>query len=161
MKILRYPNKSLSTPTNKWNFEVDKDLNKIVEEMMEIMHSKNGVALAANQIGIMKSVIVVDERHTLLPPMLINPTIYLNGETRLSSEGCLSFPGITLAIDRSLSVDCEYYDERFVSHNLSAANFNAFVLQHECDHLNGKTFLDRISRKDKFKVIESMMKRRV
>ena len=134
----------------------DKSVPKLAKQMAKEMYRTDGVGIAAPQVGILKRFVVVDcdwveedEKGRPLPKnplLLINPVITEHSEeTWLGSEGCLSVPGITGEVERYTHVTVEAYDE----------NYNKIVvegeqdlfgrcLQHELDHLDGKTFIDRL-----------------
>ncbi len=112
--------------------------------MTEVMYEKDGVGLAANQVGVLKRVIVVDAGEGQIT--IINPEIVQQNEEDASfEEGCLSLPDIQIKINRPISVvvtGCNLQNQPVEYH---AEGLLARVLQHEIDHLNGVLIIDRAS----------------
>lgn len=146
MNIVCYPNEILLKPTTAvTNF--DRNLKDEIFLMFKTMREANGIGLAANQIGINKSIFVMDvkfDKETPLRRSFINPIIKLSGEEIEFEEGCLSFPEIKVKVKRRMVCDIVYRNlfkqlcrERFVG-------LPAIVCQHEFDHLQGKTFIDNL-----------------
>ncbi len=128
--------------------EFGDNIAAILDEMLEAMYEFGGVGLAANQVGISKRMLVADtqteENRTILK--LVNPYIISHSkEKQTYEEGCLSFPGITEKIDRYLSVKVSARDYSGKKLEIDAEGFLAVILQHEIDHLDGVTFVDRMS----------------
>jgi len=137
--------------------DIDKDypeLDKLIEDMYETMHSASGVGLAAPQINKSIRLFIVDatpyeeeyEEVKGFRQVFINPKITIRkGERVRFDEGCLSYPGIREIVVREPIIKMEYYDEKF---NLREEEYNGVlsrIIQHEYDHLEGITFVDRIS----------------
>ena len=123
--------------------EAEKIAAKLLKELVD---SKKGIGLAANQIGINKRVCVVNVKE---PLVLINPKIVdKSEETFMFPEGCLSFPNKKIKTNRhvSVSVDCDNFDDTLFftadSNNLADA-MECVCIQHEIDHLDGITMFDR------------------
>jgi peptide deformylase len=121
----------------------------LVEDMVETMYAAPGVGLAAPQVGVSQRIIVVDIDHQepgkhLL--RLVNPVIVEQQGQIVWEEGCLSVPDLTAEVDRAGHVLVRGWtlDDEEVS--IEAEGLLAVALQHEIDHLDGKLFLDRISR---------------
>jgi peptide deformylase len=121
----------------------------LIEDMVETMYAAPGVGLAAPQVGVSQRIIVVDVDHEergkhLL--RLVNPTIREQDGSIVWEEGCLSVPDFTAEVTRAgrIVVSGWTLDEKEIS--LEAEGLLAVALQHEIDHLDGKLFLDRISR---------------
>ncbi|MDR0953458.1 MAG: peptide deformylase [Elusimicrobiota bacterium] len=156
MKIYKYGEDILNKKTAKVNFNlVEKKLPKIIEDMTQTCIAMQGVGLAAPQVGLDMALAVI-----LLPVdakngkgyrryVLINPEITLANGNTLSEEGCLSFPGLEIEIERAEEVKVKYLNEKGLPVELKASGFFAIVLQHEIDHLNGKVFIDRLTLKQK------------
>ncbi|MCS7084314.1 MAG: peptide deformylase [Aquificaceae bacterium] len=148
MKVLRFPHPILQKPTSLVS-DIDSQVNNLVELMWQVMKEKDGVGLAANQIGVDKRVMVIDtslrEDSPVVKLALINP-ILVCGEGSLSfKEGCLSFPGLSLEVERFSKVYVKGLDLSGKEVEITLDGFPAIVFQHELDHLLGKTFLDRVS----------------
>jgi peptide deformylase len=123
--------------------EFDDDLKRLVSRMGELMKDALGVGLAATQIGVLRRVFVFspeeDEVH-----VLVNPEIVSRGdETETDDEGCLSIQGVTMPVERSLTVRIEGLDESGKPVAYDFEGTPARIVQHELDHLDGKLILDR------------------
>ena len=138
----------------------DKGLLTLAEDMIETMRAEQGVGLAAQQVGITQAICVVevptdhdvDEQGNrenpdlTMPAVLVNPSISPLGEESWTlDEGCLSFPGITAAIERTVGINLIYQDLQGESVQVELRGFVARVVQHEVDHLNGILFKDRMT----------------
>ena len=126
----------------------DDTLKRFVEEMILTMREKDGVGLAANQVGKAIRVVVIDPTAGEKDPyVLINPELtYLSGETDDDEEGCLSVPTIRLKVNRSKVVSAKAFDANGKEVVIEKAEgIFARALQHELDHLNGILFVDRVS----------------
>lgn len=149
LKILR----TKSEPVKR----VDKKIKELVKDIFDTIEANPAVGLAAPQIGVLKRVFglkltdesaEVDEEGEakMSPPMImINPEILEKSEeVERGSEGCLSIPGKTGVIERSLRVKVRYLDENGQQHTREFEGWNARVIQHELDHLDGILLLDRL-----------------
>lgn len=130
------------------------NLKELLENMYETMNKADGVGLAAPQVGLPIRVFVIDldcmsedvPEYKDFRKVFINPEILeLGGEEENYEEGCLSLPGIHETVKRMNKVRMRYLDENFVEHDEWIDGFQARVVQHEYDHLDGKVFVDRIS----------------
>lgn len=129
------------------------ELDSLVEDMMDTMHAEDGAGLAAPQIGISRRVVVFgfeqNPRYTEAPAVprtvLINPQIQaLEGTTEEGWEGCLSVPGLRGAVPRYKHIEYRGFDARGEPIKVTAEGFHARVVQHECDHLDGILYPQRI-----------------
>lgn len=134
------------------------DLSRqLVKNMAETMYSYEGVGLAAPQIGIMKRLIVLDigDRDFVA---YINPEItFYSDKEEVDDEGCLCLPEIRVPVKRALRVGFKALDLKGRPVQFEATEFLARVLQHEIDHLQGKTILEKTSTDEKNKAIKKMM----
>ncbi|MDO5329453.1 MAG: peptide deformylase [Coriobacteriia bacterium] len=125
----------------------DESFGTIAKEMQDLMYKYNGIGLAGPQVGLSKRIIVVDAKYdpedtdnTKAPITLINPQIIkTEGELEESSEGCLSCPGISVPVMRYPKVTVKYFDTDWNEQTIEAEDLFAHCLQHEIDHLDGKT----------------------
>ena len=127
---------------------VDDELKSLIEDMRQTMEAYQGIGLAANQIGAVQRVLVVDvpldgERHAR--HAVVNPAIVQRSGSETGEEGCLSIPGIYADVTRSQKVRVTGQDERGASIEIEAEGYLARALQHEIDHLDGVLFVDRLS----------------
>jgi peptide deformylase len=128
--------------------EIDDTTRKLAEDMRETMHAYHGVGLAANQIGILQRILVVDvplegDEHAAFT--LINPKIESRSGSEEGEEGCLSIPGIYENVKRALQIRVTALDEHGKPVDLVAGGYLARAIQHEIDHLDGVLFVDRLS----------------
>ncbi len=128
------------------------EIQEFIDDMIETMHEYEGVGLAAPQVHISLRLAVIevpsyDERTTRAVPLivLVNPKLTALGEHKLEGvEGCLSIPGLRGMVPRSKRVRLEALDRRGKPYTVEAEDFYARVIQHECDHLEGGVYLDRM-----------------
>jgi len=125
---------------------------RLLDEMIATMHEYEGVGLAAPQVHVSLRVAVIevpasDERSDAAVPLmvLVNPVVAPLGEVRRTGwEGCLSIPGLRGVVPRLERVRLEALDREGHPYAAEASGFFARVIQHECDHLDGKVYLDRM-----------------
>jgi len=128
--------------------EVDDEIRTLVDDMAETMYAANGVGLAANQIGVLKRVFVIDIAGDDEPSDLkafINPEIEETSGTQSWEEGCLSFPGATAEVKRAETVKVRALDVDGNSFEIEADGLMAVALQHENDHLDGVLMIDKVN----------------
>lgn len=128
--------------------EFNEDLKTIFANMLETMYAASGLGLAANQVGILKRIIVIDTGTIESPKVLrlANPEIIENSrEKQEFEEGCLSFPGLTEKIYRPAKVKVKAQDPDGNELIIEAEGLTAVALQHETDHINGVMFINRMS----------------
>lgn len=148
LEILTYPDEVLSTialPVEA----VDDDIRKLIDDMAETMYAAPGVGLAANQVGVLKRVVVIDIDYPDGRPnliALINPVITDKEGLCTSEERCLSLPGVAEEVERSERVKVDALDRMGQSFELEAEGFLAIAVQHELDHLDGTVLIDRLGR---------------
>jgi len=148
MDILAHPSPALKCTTSEVDPTTDADLIPLVKTMARAMYAAPGVGLAAPQIGVLKRVIVLDIDDGLI--VMCNPRIVeKSDETEVEDEGCLSLPGITVPVERSLSVTCEALNLEGKEVRVEAADLLARALQHEIDHLDGVLIIDRATPEDR------------
>ena len=130
------------------------ELKKLIDDMFETMYHSEGVGLAAPQVGLRARIVVIDadpvgeafEECKGRKMVLINPEVeVLDGETVSRAEGCLSLPGISEDVKRTEHIRLKWLDENFEAHDEEISGFLARIVQHECDHLEGKVFIDHLS----------------
>lgn len=137
---------------------IDKEIQKLMDEMLITMYHEEGAGLAAVQIGVLKRIMIVDieNRKSKDPIFFVNPTItYLSEEVCIMNEGCLSFPDQRLDILRPEFLTVEFLDYDGNKAKLDADGWLARAILHEMDHLNGVVMPDHASKLKK----EMMMKR--
>lgn len=159
MNILLFPNPVLRERSKEIR-EVNSELINFTEELKTAMCINKGcVGLAAPQAGVLKRMVVVDvsghkragENHGLL--VMLNPEIIHSEGVSMNREGCLSVPDFTGNVERAESVKVRYMDMNGEEKVFMTCGFEAIVVQHEMDHLDGILFIDRIknAKRDLFK----------
>lgn len=142
MQVLHHPSPALKGRASEIDPQADPALRQLVRTMAETMYDEAGVGLAAPQVGVAKRVIVFDVDDNLAA--LCNPVIVeASEETAVDEEGCLSVPGVTVPIERSVRVVCDGQTIEGHPITVEAEDLLARVLQHEIDHLDGILILDR------------------
>ena len=147
LEILHHPDPRLRNVAASVE-AVDDAVRELADDMLETMYASRGIGLAAVQVGIARRVIVVDvspERNA--PLALINPRVAESHEEEAEfEEGCLSVPGVYETVSRPARVRVEGWDRDGKSVSLEAEGTLAACLQHEIDHLDGRLFVDYLSR---------------
>lgn len=121
----------------------DERLGILLDDMYETMLSRDGVGLAAPQVGIIKRVAVVDVGEGKIE--LVNPVIVSEEGTQNGSEGCLSVPGVFGEVERPQKVTVEAFDRNGKKFTVTGEDLLARALCHEIEHLDGKLFLERVT----------------
>ena len=146
LNILRYPDPRLYEKAEPVT-EVDESVRALVADMAETMYAAPGMGLAATQVDVHKRIVVIDaseSRDRLL--VLINPEIAAREGVQYCEEGCLSVPGIYEAVERAERVTVRALGLDGKPFTLAAEGMLAVCIQHELDHLEGKVFVDYLSR---------------
>lgn len=131
---------------------VDHEVQTIMDQMLQTMYENDGVGLAANQVGILKRIIVVDFQDAkskdvgLFPLKMANPKILsFSAHTTKKNEGCLSLPEQIIEIERPEQIVVEYLDYNNQKQVLNVDDWTARAIQHEIDHLDGKLLINYLS----------------
>lgn len=147
LPIVKYPDPRLKQRALPVEV-VDDEVRRLVDDMAETMYAAPGVGLAANQVGVLRRVFVIDISSEDEPSELrvfINPELVETTGTQVWEEGCLSFPGVTEEIRRAERVLVRALDRDGKPFELEAHGLLAVAIQHETDHLNGVVMLDKLS----------------
>ena len=146
LPILRYPDPRLHTQAQAVESVTD-DIRQLIADMAETMYEAPGIGLAATQINVHKRIVVMDLSEDRSEPMVfINPEFeILSDEMGQYQEGCLSVPGYYENVDRPQRVKIKALDRDGKPFEMIAEGLLAVCIQHECDHLNGKLFVDYLS----------------
>ena len=143
---------------------IDDNIKKLMNDMLETMYDAPGIGLAAIQVGVLKRIVVIDiskEPEKKDPLFLINPEItYKSKNTSTYEEGCLSLPGQFAEIERPAECYIKYIDYEGKANNLEATGLLATCIQHEVDHLNGVLFIDYLSKLKKDMIIKKLVKQK-
>lgn len=124
---------------------VDSSVRELVQDLMDTMYDADGIGLAAPQIGISLRVFVYDIREDSSAGALINPEVLEQSGKLKDEEGCLSIPGLSEIVERSDRLVLKALDVEGAEVVIEANGLLSRCLQHECDHLDGVLFLDRVS----------------
>ena len=151
LEILTIPNPILKT-TSKPVIKITPEINTLIENMLFTMnHHKACVGLAAIQLGFNLRLITVNSSRSVKPHesrglmTLINPEIIHPEGSVIGREGCLSIPDWTGNVLRHQAITINAFDKDFKPVQFKTTGFEAVVLQHEIDHLNGILFLDKVA----------------
>jgi peptide deformylase len=168
LKIFTFPDLVLTKKADPIA-RVEKSMHALADDMLETMYDAPGIGLAANQVGILQRILVLDTEYDLedlpegeeppasaevvgkqiikngKPRIIINPQIVHREGSILFEEGCLSVPEYNAEVKRSEKVKVEYQDIDGLTHTLAADGLLAIAIQHEMDHLDGKLFIDRLN----------------
>ncbi|PMQ12232.1 Peptide deformylase [Pseudomonas sp. AD21] len=146
LNILEFPDPRLRTIA-KPVAVVDDEVRQLVDDMFETMYEAPGIGLAATQVNVHQRIVVMDlSEDRTEPRVFINPEFEsLTEEMEQYQEGCLSVPGFYENVDRPQKVRIKALDRDGQPYELIAEGLLAVCIQHECDHLNGKLFVDYLS----------------
>jgi peptide deformylase len=160
-KIVLIPDlhlRMVSKPVDK----IDKAVLQLADDMLETMYDAPGIGLAAIQIGVAQRMVVIDlakKDEPKEPMILINPEIMSYSEERsVYEEGCLSIPEYYEEVERPASVRFRFTTHKGVVEEMDADGLLATCIQHEIDHLDGKLFIDYISKLKRDRVIKKFTK---
>ena len=154
-EIVVYPDKRLKQ-VSKEVTAFDETLHTLLDDMYDTMRAKNGVGLAAIQIGVDQRALIIniplenipegeDEQPKENTLEMINPVIIEKDGSTKFQEGCLSVPGVYEEVERAQHVKVAYFDRFGKKHTIEDDDFLAIAMQHEMDHLDGKVFIEKLS----------------
>ena len=161
---VRYPNSVLMQPTQKVDFDRD-EVKRLSEDMFATLEKERGVGLAANQFseltGLSMFVVNFKDKEDLFTGVFVNPEIVSHSDdTTTVPEMCLSLPSVKINKERYSSITLRWQDVEAKEHEETFVGFKAVILQHEMDHLFGKTILSSLPRL-KQKIVVDQMKKNV
>ncbi|MFW6268732.1 MAG: peptide deformylase [Bacillota bacterium] len=128
--------------------EISEKTIEFIDNLVETMYKKDGVGLAAPQVGVLKSIFVVDVGDELIK--IINPEIVSTEGNSIREEGCLSIPGKTGLVIRSEKILVQGVNTEGKKIQIEAEDLLARAIQHEIDHLQGVLFVDKVVEPEKF-----------
>ena len=159
LEILEFPDPRLRTRASPVE-AVDAEVTRLTEDMLETMYDASGIGLAATQVDVHKRVIVIDVSESRDEPLvIINPQLELSGEVVGSPEGCLSVPEFYEEVARREFVKVRALDALGEPFEFEAEGLLAICIQHECDHLEGKLFVDYLSSLKRTRIRKKLEKR--
>jgi peptide deformylase len=145
LTILEYPDPRLRTQAQPVDV-VDDAVKKLVDDMFDTMYEAPGIGLAATQLNVHRRIIVVDvSENRDEPHAFINPVLSTFGDPIETEEGCLSVPGFYEPVTRFEGVRVSAVDRNGDPLEAEYNGLLAVCIQHECDHLEGKLFVDYLS----------------
>lgn len=146
LNILEFPDPRLRTLAQPVDV-VDDALRQLIDDMFDTMYAAPGIGLAATQVNVHKRVVVMDlSEEQNEPRVFINPELEpLSDDLASYQEGCLSVPGFYESVDRPLRIRIRALNRDGQPFEEIAEGLLAVCIQHECDHLNGKLFVDYLS----------------
>ena len=158
LRILQYPDPRLKTVARKVAV-VNDEIRRLIKDMAETMYAAPGVGLAATQVDVHQRVIIVDsaETHDQLK-VFINPEIIASGGISDCEEGCLSVPGIFEKVRRAEHITVRALDRHGKTFQFDAAGLLAVCIQHEMEHLEGKVFVEHLSRLKRQRILAKLKK---
>lgn len=122
--------------------EVNARTLELIDDMLDTMYEANGVGLAAPQVGILKRIVVIDIGEG--PIVMINPVILQTSGEQTGDEGCLSVPGKAGTVTRPNYVKARGFDENMEEFEIEGTELLARAICHECDHLDGHLFVEKV-----------------
>jgi peptide deformylase len=143
---------------------VDGAVRRLIDDMFETMYAAPGIGLAANQVGVLKRVIVLDiakADEKPAPLALVNPEIlWASEETAVYNEGCLSVPEHYADVERPAEIKVRFLDRKGNRQELHATGLLSTCIQHEMDHLEGILFVDHLSSLKRNIILKKLAKQR-
>lgn len=160
LPILQYPDPRLYTVAAAIP-AVNEEIRRLIKNMADTMYAAPGVGLAATQVDDHRRLLIVDisETHDQLQ-VFINPEILSSSGTATCEEGCLSVPGIFESVARAEQISVSALDAQGRRFTLEAAGLLAVCIQHEMDHLDGKVFVDYLSRLKQQRILGKLKKQK-
>lgn len=143
LPIIEFPDRVLRQKARKVR-DVDRSVLRLAEDMIDTLADAEGVGLAANQVGVLRRVIVIQLPEEKEPRVYVNPEIIHKEGEREVQEGCLSVPGYHAFITRAVWVRAKGLDRQSRVVRLKADGILAQALEHEIDHLNGILYIDHL-----------------
>ena len=159
LEILEFPDPRLRTVAKPVE-QVDDALRKLIDDMIETMYDASGIGLAATQVNVHKRLLVIDVSEERDQPLVfINPEVTpLTEDLAPYEEGCLSVPGFYEEVERPAKVRINALDREGKPFEMVTEGILATCIQHEIDHLNGKLFVDYVSRLKRDRIKKKLQK---
>jgi peptide deformylase len=158
LDILEYPDPRLRNKARPVD-TVDERIRTLIDDLYETMYAAPGIGLAASQVDVHMRIIVIDvSENRDEPHAFINPETQVDGEPVETEEGCLSVPGFYEPVTRFERVRVTYLDRDGHPAVLDAEGMLSVCIQHECDHLEGKLFVDYLSSLKRTRIRKKLQK---
>ena len=160
LPILLYPHPNLRKKARSVD-EVTPEITEFAETMLHTMYAANGIGLAAIQVDRPLRIIVIDvSEQKNAPQVFINPSITVVSGSQMLEEGCLSVPGFFEAVKRADLIKVDALDRHGKPFTKQASGIESVCIQHEVDHLDGKMFVDYLSRLKEARIRKKLIKSR-
>lgn len=158
LEILCFPDNRLRTKA-KTVQKISSEHQTMIDNMFKTMYESSGIGLAATQVDIHERIVVIDVSSEKTEPLvLINPKILEKEGQKISEEGCLSVPEIYAEVERAEKIRFSALDRKGNSYEMDAEGLLAICVQHELDHLDGKLFVDYLSRLKRERIRQKLAK---
>lgn len=146
-KVIKFPDSILTQKSLPIN-QIDEEIKDLARDMIETMRAESGIGISAVQVGVLKRIMIVSVNKNpftedLSPEIMINPKILTKNGLQSHSEGCLSFPGIFIPVNRYDYLEVEYQDIWGITVKAILYGIESVCFQHELDHLNGIVFINK------------------
>ncbi len=159
LPILLYPDPRLHTVAARVT-QVDDKIRQLINDMGETMYAAPGVGLAATQVDVHLRIIVMDQSPTRDQlRVFVNPEILESSGLADCEEGCLSVPGVYEKVTRAQQIRVRALNQQGEPFELAAEGLQAVCIQHEMDHLEGKVFVEKLSRLKRQRILGKIKKR--
>ncbi|HKJ71030.1 MAG TPA: peptide deformylase [Gammaproteobacteria bacterium] len=158
LEILHYPDERLRQHARPVE-AVDDDVRRLIDDMLETMYAARGVGLAAPQVDRHLRLLIMDVSEDQVQPLaLVNPEIVAASGEQEGDEGCLSLPGVYEPVTRAAEITARFTDRDGSPREEVFTGLAARCVQHELDHLDGKLFVDYLSRLKRNRLRKKMEK---
>jgi len=141
--------------------KVNSEIKELIDQMFATLSYERAVGIAGNMVGVLKRIIVIDlnENNESKPICMVNPQItHKSDEMQVFEEASLCYPGISAEVARPSKIKVKYLDYEGKQHEIEAEGFFATVIQHEVDYLDGKIYLDHVSKMKRDLLLAKMKK---
>lgn len=142
IRAIRIYGDDILTKKCKGITEMTPRIEELINDMLETMYDADGVGLAASQVGVLKRIVVIDVGEG--PLIMINPVIMEESGEQVGDEGCLSLPGKSGQVTRPDYVRARAYDTNMKQYEVEGTGLLARAICHECDHLEGRMYVDLV-----------------
>ena len=159
--ICEYPDGVILKTCEPVDAEFGEGLTNLIGDMKEVCLSFRGQGLAANQIGVLKRVIIYQDNQGQMQSLTNPEIIEFGSETSAAAEGCLSLPGLQVKVTRPTEITVTGLTEDFQPITMVAEGLEARVIQHEIDHLNGILIVDHQGKLNRKMILDKWMKKTI
>lgn len=146
LPIAKLPAKVLRNPVKDVSFPPNKQMVRLIKDMLTTCRKADGIGLAAPQVSHSLNLALINlEEHGIPPFVIINPKITKHSKEQVDiEEGCLSMPGVFGMVKRPKKITVEFYDLEGTKHEITDDGWIARVIQHEVDHLHNTLIIDKL-----------------